>query len=267
MLLQFTRSQNLRALLQPQNVSPAIHGLLSAYRKIFTSDLRGTLLHDALSYDESYTRMDEEVTWSRKDEKRLSSTVYELLVDWVCHRGERQNRSGQKSESSKVRERCSARCFKRNHIKWLGQTFNTHTIPLLETDRVIGNSLIVFPDENGDGSWAAGRISEIFSHTHQDSTGADKTFTFFVIEQYSALREDHIQFDNYRKFPVLGGRIFYNAFNPQLVLRSAEEILGHFGYTARNFPGIEEDCIHVYPFIKVCDSYQFLHTGTYKLRQ
>lgn len=239
MLFQFTRSQNLRALLQPHNIPPAIHGLLQAYQKIFNSDVRGTLLHDTLSYDETYTRMEEDVTWSQKEETRLSTQVYELLFNWMRRQDVRGSHSSQ--------EHCSARAFIRSHIKWLGQTFSVQS-----GDKLMSNSLVIFPDEKGNEKWSAGGIRKIFSHTHQDVLGSKKTLTFFLIEEYSGLREDHIQFDNYRKFPALGGRIFYNTFNAQLILLPTEEILGHFGYTARKFQGIEDDCIHVYPFTKVC---------------
>lgn len=245
MLRQFTRSQNLRAFLQPENLPASIHGLLPAYHKVFNSDLRGTLLHDTLTYDENYDRKAEIMTWSQREEQRLKAEVYDLLMNWV----NRFDVNNKRRRSAALKEPCSARAFMRTQIKWLGQTFHTHAPALFGVDKVVSNSLVIFPDGQGDGTWSAGRIRKIFSHRHPNTS--EYVRTFFVIEEYAPLRPSDIPFDIYRRFPILGGRIFYNKFKGSLVLRSTDEILGHFGHTHREFEGIEEDCIHVYPFIKV----------------
>jgi hypothetical protein len=100
--------------------------------------------------------------------------------------------------------------------------------------------------------WHAGRIREIFSYTHRSTTAmAGYTKTYFVIERFKELSNTDASHDPYRNQPLVGGRLFYDAFEDDLELIPLEGILCHIAYTPISLTSIKSRCIHALPLDRV----------------
>ncbi|KAF8573907.1 hypothetical protein K439DRAFT_1373970 [Ramaria rubella] len=98
-------------------------------------------------------------------------------------------------------------------------------------------------------------ISNIFAHRHmQPGNPKPVVETYLIVREYEELTAEHASFDYWRRYPISGGKLYYNALktNPQVV--NVKNVGGHFAMTpfaAGDVVGIDEACIHILPLVWV----------------
>lgn len=231
MFNRFCMGQNLRSLFCTQQIPPEIHSIIPEYDRTFHADIRGTFLTDDLAFDDTFQKLDEEITWAPTDQLRLPKAVYKLLQQW-CANHDGSDNIGFIPPSA----------FLRRKVVRLGQTFQTSSISH-------GDSKIIYKTEASHTGWAAGDIQEIFSHTRVDSKDKKHTSTFFVVDEYAALSAEHGHHDHYSTYQFIGCRLFYRHDLTKRVLVPIDDVSSHFA----SLPWLMEDselqeaCILAYP--------------------
>jgi hypothetical protein len=231
----FSMGQRLRTLFHIDRIPSSLHPLVSLCRTVFKSDIRGAALADALAFDETFQKQEEKVTWGPRDLSPLSPAAYQLLRNWIRHK-----------DPDMRNEPIVSNAFSRTSIGRLGQLFQTSNISA-------SNSQVVFTTTSGE--WSAGTISEIFTHTRRRQSGQVITETFVLVQELASLSASQVHLDNYRKFPVVGGRLFHNRTNYSPTLLNMNEIDCHFVSCQEKIPGISRSCILALPLDQVSDSY------------
>ena len=251
MFKRFTMGQNFRVMMRSNELPSAVHELIPAYQKIFKSDSRGTLINDSLIFDKTLgDNGSDEVAWEPVQEQRLSARNRKLLSQWIAeNNGSKSTSSG---ELQSIHNQTPRRALMRSQIEIWGQTFIPDDSDISKRNC---NSMVAYcPRQRPSPNWSAGEIHEILSIRLQE-TGKNKSpqvLTFLIVHEYIALSETDAKFDNYRRFPPLGGRLFYREVNARPILVPIDDVLGHFGYIKQSkFPGIERECLLSIPLFKV----------------
>lgn len=224
MSLRFAMTQNLDALLHPEEVPAELHQLLDDWSNIISSDIRGTLIGDRLaSTDQGRPAQ------SGKEGQRLKPEIYGLLSARLSRQDHKAVFSNRVTMHSK---------FER-----FGQRFQ----PFRPNSP--GNSYIIFSQVTGQ--WSPAVIQCIFSHTHEDRSGKCCTETYAHVDEFRRLSPRDTQHDPFRKFSN-GGQLFY-ALHLSAIVIPISSIVGHFAHTAlgTEMDFTSEQCIHVLPLLKV----------------
>lgn len=229
MFNRFCMGQQLRILFESHQFPSELDGIIQDYERLYSTDIRGTFRNDTLAFNESFHTMHEEVSWEAWQLTRLPEPVVTLLKGWLDTHVDH----GLPSASSTA--------FIRKHIIRLGEKYETQGTS-------VANSQVYFRGK--DHTMSAGSIHMIFSQSCQGVDGSVQARTFFVVLPYLALSREHALLDNFRQFPITGGRLFYKKFGMPILL-SSEDIMFHFVYSTQDLPGSAERCIHALPLDKV----------------
>ena len=228
-------TQNLRSALNTQQLPNSIHPIIAHYEKAFQSDIRGTLLHDNLVFHNDTLGLDTAAP-KQTPVTSLSNEYHDLLQRWIHHR----------EGGSNFREPSSRRVVFMTKFQRFGQVYQTAT----SSPR---DSYIIYKNLSSTPLECAGRIRDIFSHTRSTKDGNSRTETFFVIDPYERLSPSHAKFDLYRKYPIVGGEIFYNSFYSPVII-SSSDLVCHFARTPQEQTGIKLECFHALPLDKASES-------------
>jgi len=232
MLDRFCMTQKLKCLLVPREMPPEVEELLEEWEAMETKDIRGTLLSDSFSYNESFQMLEEVVTWSDHELSILPPPWYHLLKQWVLD-----------NDITTDSNRLSASAFMRKHIKRLGETFRIEETSSLDAH-------IYYQGPNN--SLCAGTILGIFTHTrasYEDSAGdkKTKTETFFIVKQYKPLPPTYQKYDPYARFSAVAGSLYRDANFEGDLLINGNQLLYHFALGRINIPQIPFSCIVALP--------------------
>ena len=228
-------------MLRQEELPEELHELLPAYQRILNIDNRGTLLNDLLAdiADEQFA--DSQGSNCDKNLKRLgqlSTEIYKLLETRLA-----------------VGKLSSNRLHEKTMFEWSGQRFQTRNSSSFSNSKVVFTAPCTPREDFPQGDWRIGCIQSIFQYDGDTSKGSNSQ-TFIVVDEYRPLSPAHIPFDHFRKFPLLGGRLYYEKFRSKPVLLAIEDVLGHFGYTQMEVSGIVDteglaiSCVHAKPFVK-----------------
>ncbi|KAH9941081.1 hypothetical protein B0H21DRAFT_710687 [Amylocystis lapponica] len=236
LLTRFCCRQNIRALFASASLPAPLHPIVASFFDTFQSDIRGTLLSDMLALQEPYSidaPAEEEVR--AKDHVTLHNDILRPLESWIqLHDGYRVGNTSTNPFAVPLK------------------TLEDQGIVYKEGRSSPGDSQVIFKLGDKD-AWRAGRIRQIFKHTraHQGSRRSIAQ-TFLAVDEYLPLSAEHAVLDPFRKFPVAGGRLFYNKYEPLPVILTAEDVVCQFAFIRRSFPGIQEsvDFAHVLPLDK-----------------
>lgn len=137
-------------------------------------------------------------------------------------------------------------------IQWLPQV-SVQGIVYRRKDDLPRDCHIVIGDIT-NGQWCAADIIDIFHFVSDtvDGDGRHEERTFLVLREYEELNARHTAIDQYRKFPIVGGKVFYNRFKRHRTLLSVDEPFAHFVKTAQVYESrISEPHFHACPLDKV----------------
>lgn len=118
----------------------------------------------------------------------------------------------------------------------------------------IGNSnAIFFPTPQSEG--VPGRIDQIINHSRKvlerDGKSSFIEETFLVMYCLVPLSTRDIPRDNHRKFPITGGSLYYDRYDPNPCVIRPLDIKCHFSKTNKISISTMESCCHVLPLDRV----------------
>lgn len=121
--------------------------------------------------------------------------------------------------------------------------------------RSLGDSNVMFRHPI-HGRRVPGRIDQIILHRRrrrQANGDEPVTETFLVMKPLRELSKEDAALDPYRRYPGVGGSLYYDAYEPSLVLRT-DDVISHFAMTAMDHLSdvrFKSPCVHVRPLDKV----------------
>ena len=232
----FCHKQNLQILIKQlwaANCEQNIQSVVEDYIRSFQSDSRGTLTGDLLAFrDDDPCPVDTDRLEGR-DLEELPVEVAQDVKAWfavnapLLHEGTQIN--PYIVPLGKLQDR--------------GATYR----PMNASD---GDSNVIFT-LNGGHKWRAGRVSRIFCYYKHVREGVKIMQNFLLVKEYARLKGSHAILDPYRKFPIAGGRLFYEEFRPTIRLLTVSDISCQYALTPRQLPKTSISCVHVLPLDKV----------------
>lgn len=111
---------------------------------------------------------------------------------------------------------------------------------------------VIFKDATAFGGWSAGVVQEILIHNRSQSQfQVIIPLVFFILRKYCELPQQFVKFDNYRKFPIVGGRIFRQLYEEENTVITPSQLISHSASTKNVSQNIPLDHIHILPLEKV----------------
>lgn len=136
------------------------------------------------------------------------------------------------------------------------------------SSRSQGDSNVMFRHPTSGTEPIPGRIESIILNTRRGTGGEDDIEeTFLIARRLKALNGFDVNLDPYRKYPNVGGRLYYNAYDDAMLALRCQDISSHFALTSMDHlvvraPGsrnpasshpclISRRCVHVRPLDRV----------------
>ncbi|TFY82685.1 hypothetical protein EWM64_g1325 [Hericium alpestre] len=206
---QSCRSANFRPLMQDPIVRETVIELVEGYKAFSTEDRRGTRVQDTLDTTQSFSLP------TTAKEGDLEDETYEAFFKAaeVIRPGSTFVETARKMEGQRF---LSRRCLFSPTVFIKGVTYKTYK-------KSPKDSNVIFRLQ--DGVEKAGRME---------------------VRTLSDLSKDDAACDNYRRFPFGTGRLYYDYYSAEFVVR-ATDIVCHFAKTAMVMPTISRPCVHVLP--------------------
>ncbi|KAF8273895.1 hypothetical protein EI94DRAFT_1696496 [Lactarius quietus] len=190
-------SQDIRVLMQTENLPPILSELQLAFSKAFNSDMCGTFWNDLWAFtpgsDKGFSMA------AKQKEVQLPLWIVERIQKGIL--------------GEIAAKHCPQLCFSQESFIFCGMKFSVATNSL-------GNSYVVFKKKGESReSWSAGSIQMIFNLQIEDKMHEP----FFAIKQYLPLDVADTQFDPYCKYLFAAGQ--------DSVVCKLDEVLCHFAHT------------------------------------
>lgn len=236
--MRFCEEQNLRALFSDNASSNAIQLLQPAFEKAYGTGNQGTLFSDMLAVGVSAKDLDTMTSWKLLESTELAETTAALLSSWLKHHY--HSWPPPQSKSSCV--------FKTKQVNAIQSRDNVYKV----SDVSERDSLVIFTKE-GSSSWFAGQVEEIFLYGYQDGASIVLAECFLVLAEFGDLPTDYESLDPYRRFPIVGGRLFHTTRKKERILVPFHNVSCPFAMTPHT---LQTDvgafsCVHVLPLDKV----------------
>ncbi len=213
------------ALMNGSNLPEQLEQLRHKFKAVFTETGRGSHRLDLLDFDGHKVVFDRQST--------LSPNVRQLIQDWMSSR----NRNFEYDISN-------LQCCR--SFESFGLTFATSGVSPRNSNVIIGH----VPE-----LWSAGEIKHIVTVQSQSTSTSELSGRIiFVLQIFDELDGDDICRDPYRRFPIAGGRIFYDTcLRSKLLIVPSDEILCHFVRTTNVVTTIARAHFHALPLDKVLE--------------
>ncbi|KAI0055508.1 hypothetical protein BV25DRAFT_1815452 [Artomyces pyxidatus] len=233
-------NQRLRNVIHHAELPDSVKEIALSFDKIYKQKNRGTLLNDMLasqaSLEDSPTKPTAEQAGS--DRVFLAPEYVELV---------RARMEYESASTSSPLPRFSGRIGilvqMHTQLHRRGVTYSIYDHSPRDSYVVLGKNV---PED-----WRAGRIHKMFTYTRK---GEEKGNTYIVVHKFKTLTETDAKFDFYRRFPLIAGRLYYEALEPDFELVGLEDIISHFAHTPYSSPDLSTSCVHVLPLDRVSDA-------------
>jgi len=224
-------AQRLKGLISSCEVMGLEHQLKSfaeRFRDYLDPMVKGTLSEDLTSVTTQQGVFQGEECWLEKDVfKRLE----ELLV-----------RTG-KSQDTRVSE-----CVRGFAIDATARQYNkfTHRSSLFSPSSFSSRDSHVVVGSGIPGEWYAGKIKQIFEYPIRPPSKV-----YFAIQRFRELSAKEASQDPYRRFPLVGGRLYHPELEDRIEVVPSQEIIAHFAHTPQDERDFDFPCFHALPLGKV----------------
>ncbi|KAH9855542.1 hypothetical protein C2E23DRAFT_684025, partial [Lenzites betulinus] len=265
-MMHSCRAANLRPLLR----SPAVQRFMHEFSKSLSAadgdDRRGMRLDAILRSTTEDTSLPQARPFKSSRPAPLEDEVYAALLERLSLPGqdcvymdERQfyvERPPGKRPLPRVAVLCSS-------IPISGVLYKPST-------RAAGDGNIMFRHPLLGSNPQPGHIEKIILHTRQDTGGKDISESFIYVKRLKALNALDASLDPFRRYPTVGGRLYYRSFEDKTLVLRAWDIISHFASTTMDHlvvqvPGaldatkhhpcrISKPCVHVRPLDRVRQS-------------
>ena len=240
-MTRVARAMNLRPVLKHPALKEVIGDAIEAYSSVRNEDSRGTRIRDALSLQEFQGGVGIPIKPSATS--KLSEDTFQALLLRLnqCTQSRYIDEHAQVSPpGSLLLGRTSMPC---KAIKVGGVTFQPEGYSLK-------NSNLLYANPHNHEITHAGIVIQIFIH-RRSSAGSQVEETFLVVRRLKELEEAAKCHDHFRRYPKVGGSLYYDEYEPVLDIVAPCEILCHFARTAYHSPKIPNACVHVLPLDRV----------------
>jgi len=241
MLNAICRGANIRSMLCDPEVAEILGELIEAYRANMNEDQRGTRIRDAITF--SVYNEGEGVVGRQPKTVNLDAATYGSLLyllnaefgDATYVRELTKKSTGQISLSSQA-----TKCHK---VTISGVSYQPYELSSK-------NSNVLF-QRTASSRPIAGRIREVYRHSRKMPSGQMAEETFLVVDQYAELSPSDAAHDHYRRYPLVGGRLYYDGVHPDTCLVRPSAILCHCAKTPTTSAFINHPLLHLLPLDRV----------------
>lgn len=98
--------------------------------------------------------------------------------------------------------------------------------------------------------WYAGTIKQIFAYPSKWSSNSESD-VYFVIQKFGELSNQEALRDPYRRYPLVGGRLYHTELNDEIEVVPSQKITAHFAHTPYDREEFGFPCFHALPLDKV----------------
>ncbi|KAI0278109.1 hypothetical protein BC826DRAFT_1113528 [Russula brevipes] len=131
-----------------------------------------------------------------------------------------------------------AKARQHNKFNRHGVIFSPSSFSFRDSNVVIGQEI--------PGDWCAGQIKQIFTFPF-----APPSEVYFVVQKFKELSPQEAAQDPYRRYPLVGGRLYHPELEDEIEVVTSQEILAHFAHTPHDKQTFGFPCFHVLPLNKV----------------
>lgn len=221
-------TQRLKGLLSSSEVMGLEHHLKSftdRFSDHLNPKVKGTLSEDLTSVTAQQDVFQGEECWLEKDVlKRLE----ELLV-----------RTGKLRVSGCVQDfAIDATARQYNKFTHRSALFSPSSFSVRDSHVVVGGGI--------PGDWCAGKIKQIFEYPLRPPSKV-----YFAIQRFRELSAQEASQDPYRRFPLVGGRLYHPELEDKIEVVPSQEIIAHFAHTPQDEGDFDFPCFHALPLGKV----------------
>lgn len=186
--------------------------------------VKGTLFEDLPSMNTEHESFQGTECW-------LEKVVLEHLQNLLVRMGKTLHMAG-------ITVPTKARRY--DKLKHHGAIFSPASSSVRDSHVVIGEG---FP-----GDWYAGKIKQIFTYPF-DLPGSKEAY--IVVQRFKELSAQDAMQDPYRRYPMVGGRLYYPELEEQLEVVTVQDVIAHFAYTPHDGLEFGFPCFHALPLNKV----------------
>lgn len=237
------RAANLRAILDDPEIRPHVTELVEAYTHLQSEDRRGTRLRESVSLGTPSSASGEGATKSMT----LEDAWFKALLEFM-----NLEAGGERFVDIRERRRIpgTRQLLNRGvHVP----SVHEHGVSYRAEANSSKDSNIMFWTDQSHSSFSAGRILKIFSYSYREVDGQIIDGTYLFVHPYAELSEADTAHDYYRKYPFVGGQLYYERRMPGIVITPGR-IISHVARTPIVMPGIADPCVHILPLDKVFPS-------------
>lgn len=191
--------------------------------------VKGALIEDLISDDE-HELFEGTECW-------LEKVVLEYLQDLLVRMGKTLHTAG---------STISARARQYDKLRFHGAIYSTASFSVRDSHVVIGKE---FPSD-----WYAGKIKQIFTYPFGS---VESQGTYIVVQKFKELSPQEAKDDPYRRYPMVGGRLYHAELEEQIEVVTAQDVIGHFAYTPHGENEFKFPCFHALPLNKVSFSQSY----------
>ncbi|KAI0324440.1 hypothetical protein GY45DRAFT_1262843 [Cubamyces sp. BRFM 1775] len=96
-----------------------------------------------------------------------------------------------------------------------------------------------------------GQILNIFTHRRKIASGDFIEETLLTVSKLQELTDEDARVDTFRKFPYVGGCLYYDGIVDEAVIIRPLDVQCHVARTPLRIPGITRACVHILPLDRV----------------
>ncbi|TFY77450.1 hypothetical protein EWM64_g6562 [Hericium alpestre] len=228
------RTANLRPLMEEPQVRDSVFELVEAYEAFQSEDRRGTRIKDTLVFAL--------VQQEARDPLKRPSTLDEVSLQAI-------------SEALKD-PTTVATIAGINNEKFVPPDVTFYSrifisgVTYRPSSHFPKDSNVIYCSRDGE---IAARIRHIFRSEGQSDQ------TYIIVQRVCELSDAHAVYDNYRKFLMGTGKLYYNRYEPTVEAITADKIVCHFAKTILHFPEAGGSCMHVLPLQRMMDAVSLPH--------
>ena len=168
----------------------------------------------------------------------LAKDVLDRLEEFLVRTGKLQG-TMQGSGSGDIQYTTTyAKARQYNKFTHRGAIFSPSSFSLRDSYVVIAKSAPL--------DWYAGTIKQIFTYPSGQSPDV-----YFVIQKFDELSNEEALQDPYRRYPLVGGRLYHPELNDEIEVVPSHKITAHFAYTPYDRKDFGFPCFHALPLDKV----------------
>lgn len=234
------RASNLAAFIRASKALPQLEQQI--FEMTFSDDHRGTRVNETGLPDPNDITVVPQHPNPTSDQSTLPSSTLGALQKFLNNRGGHYILTGTIS-------RGQHETFLHPEVEFIGALF-VGGVQYSPSTRSMGASHVIIQLDDDAESRVPGQIKQIFRHSRFEGH-VKREEIFVAISLLQPLELVDQQTDPYLKYRSFGS-LWSTAFEEQVTVFRASQVVCHFGRTWMELPEISVECYHVLPLSRVC---------------